>query len=121
MSRMPDAGDRASLVALRERLARFEGRVLVLAHPLLAYDRDGRTALHQMSLSDVQTLGGIPDFEAQAAQHTWSAVVVDDGDGLEVPAAIQRFYQPAETLDGPWMKTGLRVHPAALWVPRAER
>jgi hypothetical protein len=120
-SRMPDAVDRAHLVALRERLARLEGRVLVLAHPLLAYERDGRPSLHQMSLSDVQTLGGVPDFDHKAAQHTWSAVVVDDGDSLEVPAAIQQFYRPAETLDGPWMKTGVRVHPAALWIPRAER
>ncbi|HSQ66924.1 MAG TPA: glycosyltransferase family 39 protein [Polyangiaceae bacterium] len=116
-SRMPTASDHAKLAALRERLARVDGRVLVLAHPLLAWEHDGHTDMHQMGLSDVALLGGVGDFEAQMARHAWTAVVTDDGDGLDVPEAVRRYYRREETLDGPWMKTGVRVHPAALWVP----
>ena len=95
----------------------MDGRVLVLAHPLLAWEHDGHTDMHQMGLSDVALLGGVGDFEAQMARHAWTAVVTDDGDGLDVPEAVRRYYRREETLDGPWMKTGVRVHPAALWVP----
>jgi hypothetical protein len=74
--------------------------------------------MHQMSLSDVARLGGVDDFDARAAAHAWSAVVTDEGEGLAMPPSIPEFYKPIEALDGPWMKTGVRVHPAMLWIPR---
>ncbi len=117
-SRLPDAVDRSLARAFRDRLARIQGPVLVLAHPFEAYEHDGRTYFHQQALADVARLGGVEDFRVRASQHAWSAVVTDEGDGLPTPDAIREFYKPVETLDGPWMKTGVRVHPATLWTAR---
>ena len=117
-SRWPGAIDRAQARAFEDRLARVRGPVLVLAHPFAAYEHDGETSFHQQALSDVARLGGVPDFRARASEHAWSAVVTDEGDGLATPDEIKEFYRPVERLDGPWMKTGVHVHPATLWVAR---
>lgn len=117
-SRLPSASDHAKAAALRQRIAAVQGPVLVLAHPLLAVEHDGRVHTHQMGLSDVAMSVGVEAFEAFAAAHAWAAVIVDAGDGLEVPSAIRAHYRRAEAIDGPWMKTGIRVRPAELWLPK---
>jgi hypothetical protein len=117
-SRMPSAEDHQRVESLRERLAEIPGDKLVLAHPLLAYEDSGQVHFHQMSLSDVAQQGGVKDFDQALAEHRWSAVVSDEGDGLGPPASVQRHYRLVERLDGPTMKTGVRVHPAALWLPK---
>lgn len=116
-SRLPSATDHDRVRALRERIARVDGEVLVIAHPLLAYEHSGRTHVHQMGLSDVAALGGVNDFEKRASERAWRAVISDEGE-VELPAAIPRYYQPAERLDGPGMKTGVRARPAQLWLPK---
>ncbi|MFO0677994.1 MAG: hypothetical protein U0169_15770 [Polyangiaceae bacterium] len=118
LSRVPRAADHEKVRALRERLARIEGPVLVIAHPLLAYEHDGTVHVHQMGLQDVAALGGVDQFEQRAAAHAWRAVVTDEGDGIDVPPSIPAHYAPAEVLDGPEMKTGTRMRPSRLWVPR---
>lgn len=118
-SRMPSSADRAKLAALRERLSHVQGSVLVIAHPMLAYEHDGHVQVHQMSLADVAAMGGVDDFDRKASEHAWSAVVTDEGDGLEAPASIRAHYEVKEPVDGPWMKTGVLTHPALLWVPKS--
>jgi hypothetical protein len=118
-SRLPSATDHAKVRALRERLARVDGPVLVIAHPLLAYEHNRTVHVHQMGLSDVAALGGIDDFERRAAGHEWRAVVTDEGDGIDVPPAVRAHYEPSEPVDGPSMKTGVRTRAALLWVPRS--
>jgi len=117
-SRLPSSTDHAKVRALRERLARIDGPVLVIAHPLLSYEHDRAVHVHQMGLKDVAALGGVDDFRARAAAHLWRAVIVDEGDGIDVPPPIREHYRPAERLEGPWMKTGVRCRPAYLWLPR---
>lgn len=117
-SRMPSAEDHRRLEVLRERLADIPGDTLVIAHPLLTYEQSGQVHFHQMSLSDVAQQGGVKDFERAVATHRWTAIVTDEGDGLGPPAILQRHYRLIERLDGPAMKTGVRVHPAALWLPK---
>lgn len=116
--RIPNANDHEKAQALRARIARIDGPVLALAHPLLSHEHDGTVHVHQMGLSDVAAIGGIGELEQRAARHAWRAVITDEGDGLDVPAAIRAHYRAAELLDGPWMKTGVRSRPAVLWVPK---
>jgi hypothetical protein len=118
LSRMPSAEDHGRVEALRERLEAIPGDILVSAHPLLTYELSGQVHFHQMSLSDVAQQGGVKDFERAVANHRWSAIVTDEGDGLGPPAIVQRHYRLVERLDGPGMRTGVRVHPAALWLPK---
>lgn len=120
-SRVPTAADHAKLAALRTRLSRVQGPVLVLAHPLLAYEHDRTVHVHQMSLSDVASMGGVGDFDRKVAEHAWSAIVTDAGDGVEPPGSIRAHYEVLEPVDGPSMKTGVRTHPALLWVPKHSR
>jgi hypothetical protein len=117
-SRMPSAEDHQRVEILRERLADIPGDTLVIAHPLLSYEHSGQVHFHQMSLSDVAQQGGVKDFDRAVANHRWNAIVTDEGDGLGPPAVVQRHYRLVERLDGPVMKTGVRVHPAALWLPK---
>lgn len=117
-SRMPSAEDRQRVEVIHERLAAIPGDKLVIAHPLLTYEHSGEVHFHQMSLSDVAQQGGVKDFDRAVAKHRWSAIVTDEGDGLGPPAIVQRHYRLVERLDGPAMKTGVRVHPAALWMPK---
>lgn len=117
-SRMPSVEDHQRVELLRERLADIPGDTLVIAHPLLSYEHSGQVHFHQMSLSDVAQQGGVKDFDRAVANHRWSAIVTDEGDGLGPPAVVQRHYRLVERLDGPVMKTGVRVHPAALWLPK---
>jgi len=117
-SRLPSSTDHARVRALRERLSRIDGPVLVLAHPLFAFERDRAVHVHHMGLQDVAALGGVDDLKRRASAHAWGAVVVDEGDGIDVPAPIREHYRQAERLDGPWMKTGIRCRPAYLWLPR---
>jgi hypothetical protein len=119
-SRLPSATDHAKLRALRERIAKVDGPVLVIAHPLLAYEHDRSVHVHQMGLADVAALGGVNDFEKRASEHAWRAVVTDEGE-VELPPAIIAHYSPAEALDGPGMKTGVRTRPARLWLPKTGR
>jgi hypothetical protein len=117
-SRLPSAEDHRRVEVLRERLADISGDTLVLAHPLLTYELSGQVHFHQMSLSDVAQQGGVKDFERAVASHRWSAIVTDEGDGIGAPAIVHRHYRLVERLDGPGMKTGVRVRPAALWLPK---
>lgn len=117
-SRVPSAADHERALAIRLRLARIPGRVLVLAHPHSAHQHDGSIHLHQMGLSDVASMGGVSSFDERVRAHFYAAVVTDEGDGLDVPAVIRENYVPTEALDGPTMKTGVRVRPAWLWLPR---
>jgi len=71
-----------------------------------------------MGLSAVASMGGVSSFDERVRAHFYAAVVTDEGDGLDVPAVIRENYVPTEALDGPTMKTGVRVRPAWLWLPR---
>lgn len=116
--RRPSAGDHAALGALERRLAQIEGPVMVLAHPLLSFQRDRTEHLHHMGLYDLAASGGIPDLEPRLARHEWAAIVTDEGDGLELPPILSRYYRAHERLEGPPMRTGTLCRPAVLWLPR---
>jgi len=111
----PDGRDRAKLDELTRALGRLEGRVLVVAHPLLALRRDGTRHLHQMSIVDVEALGGVRGLADDLAAGRFRYAVTDEGDGLWTPPLIAASFEPIGELDGPAMRTGVLSHPARLW------
>lgn len=120
LRRAPRERDRISWDALRTKLQAEPGKVMVLAHPRLAWELGGGEHLHQMGITDVASLGGVPDLEPRLARHEWSVIVTDEGDGITAPSILKRHYERAESLDVRRMKTGSLCHPAVIWRPRGK-
>jgi hypothetical protein len=116
----PGAIDRLAWDRLRTRLSTLHGRVMVLGHPRLAWERDETAHLHGMGIADLAAAGGIPDLESRLAAHEWAAIVTDKDDWVDAPPVISLHYHRAESLDVTAMKTGSRCRPAELWLPSVE-
>jgi hypothetical protein len=114
----PQASDREAWARLRERIAMVPGKVMVLGHPRLAWELGSGEHLHGMGISDLASLGGVPDLETRLAAHEWAAVITDEDDYVDAPPVVSLYYERAELVAGPAMKTGSRCRPAVLWLPR---
>jgi hypothetical protein len=111
-----NASDYKALEQLNEVLAQQPGPVLMRAHPLYSYLRDGTIHLHQMGMWDVEFAGGLEDFEQRLASGEFKTVVEDSSDP---PQPIARHYELVGRLrlpgDAVFSKTGYRTRPTTLW------
>jgi hypothetical protein len=114
---IPDDADRAALATFTQRMSDLPGKILVPAHPLFTYLRDGQTHLHQMGVGDMDYSGGIGDLGARLGKAEWGAVVLDDGSDL--PGVENRYVlSDMLTYDGRhafWTRTGEPKRPLWLW------
>lgn len=117
LAQVPRERDYAALADLDRRLAVVEGPVFFAAHPFHAWQRDGRTHVHQMGIADVAFMGGVKDLYPRLRKKEWAAVVVDEQNrvpGLESSYYVgdQMRYPDKDALRS---KTGFLVRPATIW------
>ena len=116
---VPRASDQRALAKLYQRLEAYAGPVLMPAHPMYSYLRDGTVHLHQMGVGDVAFAGGLNDFDKRLAAGEFPTVVEEAGFPL---AGMEQHYERAESLDFAGddllSRTGFGVRPGAIWVYR---
>jgi hypothetical protein len=113
---IPDARDRSAVATFAQRMSDLPGKLLVPAHPLFTYLRDGAVHLHQMGVGDMEYSGGVGDLGGRLSRGEWGAVVLDDGS--ELPGVEQRYVLSDRlTYDGRalWTRTGEPKRPLEIW------
>jgi hypothetical protein len=119
----PSAADRAAVRDVLAKLASYPGPVLMAAHPLYSYLRDGTICAHAMGFNDMIHAGGVRGVEPRLASGEFRTVVVDTG-GRRFPG-LKRHYQLVEELSFEgrtlYPLTGFRVRPKSVYVYRSGR
>jgi 4-amino-4-deoxy-L-arabinose transferase-like glycosyltransferase len=112
---------------LVEKIAEYDGEVLVLMHPYYAW-LAGKTPSAQLAaMWHARERGQLPlppDFVSRIKQHYYAAVISDNSMFETEPTfqqLLNTYYQAAATLgpaDTPPTTTGMTVQPALLYIPR---
>jgi hypothetical protein len=120
-AQVPSAADRAALRVLFARLAKLPGPVLMPAHPLYGYLRDGTICAHSMGFRDVAQAGGVPGVEQRIASGEFGTVVIDTSG--RYPASLKRHYTRVDSFEFEgrtlYPLTGYLVRPKDAFVRRA--
>ncbi|MBI1877610.1 MAG: glycosyltransferase family 39 protein, partial [Chloroflexi bacterium] len=112
---------------LIEKIATYQGEVLVLMHPyytLLAGKAPSAQLAAMWHARERANLPLPPDFVARLKQHYYSAIISDDSFFEMEPAfqqLLQAYYQPAETLEtseAPPTTSGMVVRPMIVYLPK---
>jgi hypothetical protein len=106
---------------LTAKLDRFPGPVLMQAHPLYGYLRDGTICAHVMGLRDLTHAGGVPDVDRRIASGEFATVVVDTSgrrpDKRHFQLALELSFKGRTLLP----VTGYPVRPKTVYVHRSQR
>jgi hypothetical protein len=115
-AQVPSDRDRAALAVFLRRVSSLEGPLFIGAHPFLAFQKNGSTHLHHMSIGDVDFRGGVSDLKARIDRGEWRAAIVDEN--TEMPALADSMYvsDRFSYSDGAlFPKTGFKTRPLTLW------
>jgi hypothetical protein len=119
-AQVPSAADRAAVRDVLARLAKLPAPVLMPAHPLYGYLRDGTICAHSMGFRDVAQAGGVPGVEERIASGEFRTVVVDTGG--RHPESLKRYYTRVDNFEFEgrtlYPLTGFLVRPKAAFVRR---
>jgi len=119
-AQVPSAADRRAVKELHAKLAKFPGPVLMPAHPLYSYLRDGTIHAHAMGYKDVAGAGGVADSERRLKLGAFPTVVLDTK--AKRTHALKRYYreQGNFNFEGRTLKalTGSWVRPETVHVHR---
>ena len=115
---VPSAEDRAAVRDVLAKLDTLAAPVLMPAHPLYGYLRDGTICAHSMGFRDVSQAGGVQDVEARLASGEFRSVVIDTNGRR--PGALKHHYQRVDKLEfkgrALYPMTGYKVRPEYVFV-----
>jgi hypothetical protein len=118
VDQVPGEADWEALDTLNARLDRVEGPVFFPAHPFAAWQRDGKVHIHQMGITDVGFMGGVPDLPKRLRAGAYAAVVMNERS--RVPGLESGYYHAERfrwpTRDALRTKTGFITRPIDLWL-----
>jgi hypothetical protein len=112
---------------LIEKIAGYDGEVLVLMHPYYAWLADKTPSAQLAAMWHARDRGNLPlppDFVSRIKQHYYT-VIISDNSAFETEPALQKllnvYYQATKTLgpdDAPPTITGVIVQPMIVYTPR---
>jgi hypothetical protein len=124
---LPTPAMRQSGNRLIEKIAGYDGEVLVLMHPYYAWLADKTPSAQLAAMWHARDRGNLPlppDFVSRIKQHYY-AVIISDNSTFETEPTFQKllnvYYQATKTLepdDAPPTITGVIVQPMIVYTPR---
>lgn len=117
-AQVPSAEDRAAVRDVLSKLDTLSAPLLMPAHPLYGYLRDGTICAHSMGFRDVALAGGVPGVEARIASGEFRTVVIDTNG--RHPTALKHHYKRVEKFElkgrALYPFTGHKVRPESVFV-----